>query len=139
MKKNIKLYQVFCGLFADDSTFPPYANINNDWQPSKKKAIEIYDSITGNSFNQKEVIEARGLGHKTYNRCITVCEMTLSLYNRALEVDARAKKPIGEPTLNHYVWTDGVKWDIANLRDEDFTLTGRSGKMKMTATVNYLK
>jgi hypothetical protein len=57
--KQIKLYSIVCGLYADEQVFPPYPNIDMNFYPDLNKVQAIYDSITAQSFDQKEVILAR--------------------------------------------------------------------------------
>ena len=51
--------KVSCGLYAEDSLFPPFANVSGDYVTDLNLALETYNSITAQSFDKKEVLLAR--------------------------------------------------------------------------------
>jgi hypothetical protein len=120
MQATVKLYQVFCGLFADESIYPPYAQISNDYQPSLEKANQIYESVKAEHFNKYDVFNAANKGHKTYMKSIEVVEMPQKLYDEILNTRCE----VGETTqryLNKMVFADGVK-HLEAINEELFDL-----------------
>lgn len=127
--KTIKLYQVNCNLlFNNDEEIPDFTfNIENTciFQPSLEKAIEIYDGITHDKFDKKEILKAkyRGFGN-TYTKYILVIEMPLKLYRKCfLEDNGELCTPEKNiEYINEMVWHNKVNWNFENLKDIVFEI-----------------
>lgn len=125
-EKTIKFYQVSCGLYALDSLFPPFANVSGDFIQDLDKAIELYESISVDSFCKAEVLEAKREGLKTYNKTIVCAEMPISIYEDWCLVDDFGKKLSPEQTqerINDCVWHHSVKF-LNNVKDQLFEIKG---------------
>ena len=131
--KTIKLYQVNCNLlFNNDeeiSDFAPNKKGLFQFQPSLKKALDIYNSICSEDFDKKEVLRAKikGFG-STYTKYILYVEMPLKLYVKCLFEDdgtqATEEKTI--EYLNDMVWHEKVNWKLPNIQDVDFDIDWQS-------------
>lgn len=128
-EKTMLLYSVSCGLYEEDSLYPPYPNISDDYIEDLNKAIEIYNSITADSFDKKEVDDANNAGYSTYNKCILCVEMPVSIYEDWCLVDDNGLPLSKEQTqerVNDCVWHESVKF-LDNIKDEVFEI--KNGKI----------
>ena len=133
-EKTIKLYAVSCGLYAEDSLFPPFSNISGDYVTDLNLALETYNSITAQSFDKKEVLLARMKGYKTYNQTVLCAEMPISIYEdlciRDDDQELLSKEEAQERT-NEYVWHQSVKF-LDNIKDEVFEIEGGISSLHIT-------
>lgn len=141
MKDNntIKLYSVMCGLLVDEQVFSPYPNIDFNYYPDLDKVKSIYNGITGQSFDKKEVMLTRLRGFKTYTKYITQIEMPIDFYNEIMEDEEgfeRTEKERQEH-LNCMVFSDEVNFDFENVRDEVFELTYKDMKLRVSNLRQY--
>lgn len=133
-EKTIKLYSVSSGLYADDSLFPPFANVSGDYVTDLNIAMETHNSITAQSFDKKEVLIARMQGYKTYNKTILCAEMPISIYEDLCllgdEHEPISKEEAQERT-NEYVWHQSVRF-LDNIKDEVFEIEGGISSLSIT-------
>lgn len=133
-ESKIKLYSVVCGLWAMDSVFPPYPQMDMSYQPSYKKALEIYNAINGKSFVRKEVLLARLNGNETYVRFIQVVEMPKALYEKGVELEKNGH----EGALGDLVFDESVNFNLNDIKLQYFQLTG-TGALKGELTLESIK
>ena len=133
-EKTITLYAVSCGLYAEDSLFPPFSNVSGDYVTDLNLALETYNSITAQSFDKKEVLLARMKGYKTYNKTVLCAEMPISIYEdlciRDDDQELLSKEEAQERT-NEYVWHQSVKF-LDNIKDEVFEIEGGISSLHIT-------
>ena len=139
MKKNIKLYSIVCGLYAQEQVFAPYPDVDMNFYPDLKKVQAIYDSITAKSFDQKEVIVARMQGHKTYTKYIIQVEMPFDMYEECFEDEPGFPHTQEERQgfVNSMVFADEVNHQFDNIKDELFEIKGGLSNLHITNLRQY--
>jgi hypothetical protein len=126
MAKTIKLYTVTCGLMVNEEIFSPYPDIDMNYYADLEKVKAIYESITAQSFDRKEVMLAKLKGLNTYTKYITQVEMPMDMYEQCFEDEPSFPHTPDERQgfVNSMVFSDEVNHQFDNIKDEVFEIEG---------------
>lgn len=132
----IMLYSCNCGVIVGDDC-DLVANIDFNWYADKEKVLSIYETITAQSFDKKEVFKWRLRGYNQYNKYILQVAMPISLYNE-LMLDDNVSEDEKQGYLNDLVFDSSVNWQFENVKDELFEIVGTPLSMQIINLRPYI-